>query len=176
MDITIKRYGHFKLMSLAVSNHLRLFNWTNTLSILILEYGRQFSQDIDIFVSISPETTTSGDHNFWWWGPFSMISSPIESWDWGLSIGEEIVENGHHHQKLWRFWRFVVNFAFKSGPKICQYSNPILILMRATIIWTHQMIVGKAESHGFSTCIIRGSSYRRSKLVVSAGRWCRLQR
>ena len=122
-DIVENGHHHQKIwpfqivMSLAVSNHLRLFNWTNTLSILILEYGRQFSQGIDIFVSISPETTTSGDHNFWCWGPFSMISSQTESWDWGLSIGESIVENGYHHQTLWWFGRFVIYFVFKQGPQ-----------------------------------------------------------
>ena len=46
-------------------------------------------------------TNLQNRHNFWWWCPFSTSSSPIESPQSQLSIGEEIIENGPHHQKLW---------------------------------------------------------------------------
>ena len=55
------------------------------------------------YLNTKSETKFRNRHNFWWWCPFATISSLIESLPSQLSIGEEIIENGHHHQKLWPF-------------------------------------------------------------------------
>ena len=74
-------------------------------------------------------------HVSWWW-PFSMIFASLESPESQLSNEAKIIQNGHHHQKIWSIL----------------VGNSDLLLQNRNLIFFREIFYLKAETFYRETC------------------------